>query len=53
MKRARGHNAAAGLSTQCTVVQGNFLDLPFPEATFDAACVPCAGAGAAVRSLQR
>ena len=40
VKRARAHNANAGLATQCTVVQGNFLALPFPPATFDAACVP-------------
>jgi ubiquinone/menaquinone biosynthesis C-methylase UbiE len=40
VKRARAHNQNAGLATQCTVVQGNFLALPFPAATFDAACVP-------------
>jgi hypothetical protein len=40
VKRARGHNEKAGLAQQCTVVQGNFLALPFPENTFDAACVP-------------
>jgi hypothetical protein len=40
VKRARGHNQKAGLATQCTVVQGNFLALPFPEATFDAAYAP-------------
>ena len=43
VKRAREHNARAGLSTQCTVVQGNFLALPFPAETFDAAyCIEAA-----------
>ena len=43
VKRARGHNEKAGLATQCTVVQGNFLALPFAENTFDAAyCIEAA-----------
>lgn len=43
MKRARGHNQAAGLEKQCSVVQGNFLELPFPADSFDAAyCIEAA-----------
>lgn len=43
VKRARAHNTRAGLGAQCSVVQGNFLELPFPEASFDAAyCIEAA-----------
>eukprot|EP01147_Barroeca_monosierra_P006918 gene6918-9552_t len=34
--RARSHNARAGLGNQCNVLQGNFLNLPFSDNTFDA-----------------
>lgn len=37
VKRARQHNKKAGLDAQCEVVQGNFLEMPFPEASFDGA----------------
>lgn len=43
VQRAREHNERAGLSEQCTVVQGNFLELPFPENHFDGVfCVEAA-----------
>ena len=43
VKRARAHNLKAGLEKQCSVVQGNFLDLPFPAESFDAAyCIEAA-----------
>jgi 24-methylenesterol C-methyltransferase len=43
VKRARQHNKAAHLDKQCSVVQGNFLDMPFPADTFDAAyCIEAA-----------
>jgi len=43
VKRAREHNKRAGLEPQCSVVQGNFLELPFPEGTFDGAyCIEAA-----------
>jgi 24-methylenesterol C-methyltransferase len=43
VKRATEHNVAAGLATRCTVVQGNFLALPFAPATFDGAyCIEAA-----------
>jgi 24-methylenesterol C-methyltransferase len=35
--RARAHNAKLGLSSLTDVVRGNFLEMPFPDATFDAA----------------
>jgi len=41
--RARKHNESAGLGSQCKVVQGNFLEMPFKPATFDGAfCVEAA-----------
>lgn len=35
--RARAHNAKLGLAQLTDVVRGNFLDMPFPDASFDAA----------------
>eukprot|EP01147_Barroeca_monosierra_P005969 gene5969-7329_t len=35
--RARRHNERAGLSELCTVVRGNFLELPFDPCSFDVA----------------
>lgn len=35
--RARAHNRKAGLEGQCEVVCGNFLSMPFPDASFDGA----------------
>jgi 24-methylenesterol C-methyltransferase len=35
--RARAHNAKSGLAALTDVVRGNFLDMPFPDASFDAA----------------
>nr|CAD1844788.1 unnamed protein product [Ananas comosus var. bracteatus] len=35
--RARAHNRKAGLDAQCEVVCGNFLQMPFPDASFDGA----------------
>ncbi|KAG6477835.1 24-methylenesterol C-methyltransferase 2-like [Zingiber officinale] len=35
--RAREHNRKAGLDGRCEVVCGNFLEMPFPEASFDGA----------------
>lgn len=37
VKRALHHNEKAGLKDLCTVVQGNFLHMPFEEESFDAA----------------
>ncbi|CAN1127456.1 24-methylenesterol C-methyltransferase 2 [Linum perenne] len=37
VKRARMHNKKAGLDKQCDVVCGNFLQMPFPENSFDGA----------------
>ncbi|OAY63588.1 24-methylenesterol C-methyltransferase 2-like [Ananas comosus] len=35
--RARAHNRKARLDAQCEVVCGNFLQMPFPNASFDGA----------------
>lgn len=35
--RAAYHNTKNGLSAQCQAVRGNFLEMPFPDASFDAA----------------
>lgn len=35
--RARAHNRKAGLDSLCEVVQGNFLQMPFPDSSFDGA----------------
>ncbi|KAL3684021.1 hypothetical protein R1sor_002043 [Riccia sorocarpa] len=35
--RARSHNKKAGLDQQCEVVCGDFLHMPFPDNSFDAA----------------
>lgn len=35
--RARAHNAKLGLAALTDVVRGNFLEMPFPDASFDAA----------------
>ncbi|KAG6550693.1 hypothetical protein Mapa_007790 [Marchantia paleacea] len=35
--RARSHNKKAGLDHQCEVVCGDFLHMPFPDNSFDAA----------------
>lgn len=35
--RARAHNKKAGLDGLCEVVCGNFLEMPFPDASFDGA----------------
>ncbi|CAN1315220.1 24-methylenesterol C-methyltransferase 2 [Linum perenne] len=37
VNRARLHNKKAGLETLCEVVQGNFLQMPFQDSTFDGA----------------
>lgn len=37
VKRARLHNKKAGLDSLCEVVCGNFLQMPFPDSTFDGA----------------
>ncbi|XP_072988290.1 24-methylenesterol C-methyltransferase 2-like [Typha latifolia] len=37
VSRAQFHNKKAGLETQCEVVCGNFLEMPFEEASFDKA----------------
>ena len=37
VKRCEEHNRRLGLQEQCSAVRGNFLDLPFPDASFDAA----------------
>ncbi|PRQ35945.1 putative methyltransferase [Rosa chinensis] len=37
VKRARLHNNKAGLDSLCQVVCGNFLQMPFPENSFDGA----------------
>ncbi|CAI0382423.1 unnamed protein product [Linum tenue] len=37
VKRARDHNRKAGLDALCEVVQGNFLEMPFPDGSFDGA----------------
>ncbi|CAL9164897.1 unnamed protein product [Musa hybrid cultivar] len=36
--RARAHNRKAGLHERCEVVCGNFLEMPFDDASFDGAC---------------
>ncbi len=35
--RARMHNQRAGLAPLCEVVEGDFMAMPFPDASFDAA----------------
>jgi 24-methylenesterol C-methyltransferase len=37
VNRAAYHNEKLGLTDQCTAVRGNFLSMPFEDATFDAA----------------
>ena len=37
VSRANIHNARQGLENQCKAVRGNFLDMPFPDASFDGA----------------
>jgi sterol 24-C-methyltransferase len=37
IERARRHNARAGLSAQCQLVEGDFCAMPFADATFDRA----------------
>ncbi|XP_027333311.1 24-methylenesterol C-methyltransferase 2-like [Abrus precatorius] len=37
VKRALSHNKKAGLDSMCQVVCGNFLHMPFPDNSFDAA----------------
>jgi 24-methylenesterol C-methyltransferase len=37
VNRARAHNRKAGLDSQCEVVCGNFMAMPFPDASFDGA----------------
>ncbi|VAH17786.1 unnamed protein product [Triticum turgidum subsp. durum] len=37
VNRARSHNRKAGLDAQCEVVCGNFMAMPFPDASFDGA----------------
>ncbi|XP_078448238.1 sterol methyltransferase 3 [Wolffia australiana] len=37
VSRARAHNRKAGLDGLCEVVCGNFLDMPFEDASFDGA----------------
>ncbi|RLN19409.1 24-methylenesterol C-methyltransferase 2 [Panicum miliaceum] len=37
VNRARAHNRKAGLDSRCEVVCGNFLSMPFPDASFDGA----------------
>ncbi|KAG6785624.1 24-methylenesterol C-methyltransferase 2-like [Populus alba x Populus x berolinensis] len=37
VNRARTHNKKARLDSLCEVVQGNFLEMPFPENSFDGA----------------
>lgn len=37
VQRATYHNERLGLAAQCKPVRGNFLDMPFPDGTFDAA----------------
>lgn len=37
VQRATYHNEKQGLAEQCKAVRGNFLDMPFEGATFDAA----------------
>ena len=37
VQRARHHNERAGLAAQCTPVRGNFMEMPFADASFDAA----------------
>lgn len=37
VKRARLHNKKAGLDSLCEVVCGNFLEMPFPDNSFDGA----------------
>eukprot|EP00237_Pycnococcus_provasolii_P009973 CAMPEP_0198708028 /NCGR_PEP_ID=MMETSP1471-20131121/811_1 /TAXON_ID=41880 /ORGANISM="Pycnococcus provasolii, Strain RCC733" /LENGTH=375 /DNA_ID=CAMNT_0044467209 /DNA_START=38 /DNA_END=1165 /DNA_ORIENTATION=- len=35
VQRCRSHNKRAGLDKQCEVVQGNFLEMPFEDNSFD------------------
>ncbi|XP_042434714.1 24-methylenesterol C-methyltransferase 2-like [Zingiber officinale] len=43
VSRAREHNRRAGLDGRCEVVRGNYLEMPFPESSFDGAyCVQAA-----------
>ncbi|MFO1024590.1 MAG: methyltransferase domain-containing protein [Acetobacteraceae bacterium] len=37
VERARLHNRRAGLDARCTVVKGDFMAMPFPADSFDAA----------------
>ncbi|GLT34390.1 hypothetical protein SLA2020_089080 [Shorea laevis] len=37
VNRARLHNKKAGLDSLCEVVCGNFLEMPFPDSSFDGA----------------
>ncbi|CAA6656032.1 unnamed protein product [Spirodela intermedia] len=37
VSRARAHNRKAGLDSLCEVVCGNFLQMPFPDSSFDGA----------------
>ncbi|CBI37823.3 unnamed protein product, partial [Vitis vinifera] len=37
VNRAHLHNKKAGLESQCEVVCGNFLEMPFPDNSFDGA----------------
>jgi hypothetical protein len=37
VQRATYHNEKQGLAGQCRAVRGNFLDMPFDDASFDAA----------------
>ncbi|XP_051194781.1 24-methylenesterol C-methyltransferase 2 [Lolium perenne] len=37
VNRARAHNRKAGLDARCEVVCGNFMAMPFPDASFDGA----------------
>lgn len=37
VERARLHNRRAGLEARCEVVEGDFMAMPFPDASFDAA----------------
>lgn len=54
VRRCREHNVRQGLAAQCAVVQGNFLELPFPEGSFDAAyCVEAACHAPSLEALYR
>lgn len=37
VSRARAHNRKAGLDSLCEVICGNFLQMPFPDSSFDGA----------------